>query len=306
MKALFVGVGSIGTRHIFDFYEVCLSNGVKPEIYVLRREAGQLSPKIKDLVIQQLTELPKEDHYDVIFITNPTSLHYLSLKQLCKRGDYFFIEKPIFDNYTYDDSVLGIHDLNAYVAAPMRHTKIYKELKKIVDKREVFSSRIICSSYLPSWRPNIDYRMNYSARKEMGGGVCLDLIHEIDYMVGLFGLPKDCKCIHGKYSNLEITSDDLSVYIAVYPEMICEVHLDYFGRKYRRSCEVFTDEGTYIADFSAETIETPTGEVIDCTDIADSEFKNEMDYFYRFISGSGEVFNSPQLALNVLKISLGG
>lgn len=305
MKALFVGVGSIGTRHIRDFYNVCVMHEKKPEIFVLRRKVTVLDQTIGQMVTQQITKVSENDFYDAIFITNPTNLHFEAVERLKDKGKFFFIEKPIFDNLSYDFDSLGLTSSNTYIAAPMRHTRIFRTFQSIVHEEKVFSARIICSSYLPEWRPNIDYRKNYSAIKEMGGGVCLDLVHEIDYMIGLFGLPQKSYCFHGKYSNLEISSDDLSVYIVEYPSMICEIHLDYFGRKYRRTCEIFTEYGTYVADFYAETIEKPNGEIIDCKDENDSEFKNEMIYFYNFISGSGLVINDPELALKTLGIALG-
>ena len=58
-------------------------------------------------------------------------------------------------------------------------------------------------------------------------------------MVDLFGPPLACYNFKGTYSHLEIDSDDLSVYIARYPNMLAEIHLDYFGRTYRRSIELF-------------------------------------------------------------------
>lgn len=65
----------------------------------------------------------------------------------------------------------------------------------------------------------------YSAHKALGGGVTIDLIHEWDYLVDLFGVPETICNIRGKYSDLEIDSDDLSIYIAQYPTLLAEVHL---------------------------------------------------------------------------------
>lgn len=81
----------------------------------------------------------------------------------------------------------------------------------------------------------MDYRTVYSAHKDMGGGVTIDLIHEWDYLVELFGKPEKMYNFKGTYSHLEIDSDDLSVYIAQYPTLLCEVHLDYFGRFWLQS-----------------------------------------------------------------------
>ena len=50
--------------------------------------------------------------------------------------------------------------------------------------------------------------------KRMGGGVSLDLIHELDYLTYLLGVPKEIYNIRRQVSLLEIDSDDVSVYIA--------------------------------------------------------------------------------------------
>lgn len=304
MRALFIGVGSIGKRHIKDFYDECKKNGEIPEIYTLRRKISDLG-ELSEYVSGQLTELGN-DKYDVVFITNPTNLHYQALIQCKGKTKFYFIEKPIFENTDYDFENLGISSENSYIACPMRHTLTYKTLKEIVNKHKVFSARIICSSYLPEWRQDIDYRKNYSAIKEMGGGVTLDLIHEIDYLMDLFGKPEEVYNFRGTYSDLEISSDDLSVYIMKFKNMLCEVHLDYFGRKATRICEIYTHEGTYIADFYGEKIVQPDGNVKDCHVEKDEEFKNEMRYFYRFITGKNKSINNPQHAFEALKLSLGG
>ena len=305
MKFLFIGLGSISAKHIKDLAAIIIGRGIKCEITILRRKTDELPQDLLVYNITQITELD-EALYDVAFITNPTNLHYEILQQLKGKTRFYFIEKPIFESCDYDWQNLGIDERNAYIACPMRHSAVYKKLKEIADSNRVFSARIICSSYLPEWRPNIDYRKNYSAIKDLGGGVTLDLIHELDYMVGLFGLPEKVLNIRGKYSDLEIDSDDLSVYVVQYKDKLCEVHLDYFGRKYQRKCELYTSRGTYTADFKAEIIEKSDGTTIDCYEDKKSNLYKEMEYFLDFIFGKEtENINSPKNAFEVLRITLG-
>lgn len=306
MKFLFIGLGSISTKHIKDLATITNKRGIECEITVLRRKKGELSQDLLSYNITQITELDSSV-YDAAFITNPTNLHFQIMEQLKGKTKFYFIEKPIFECTDYNWKNLGINDKNAYVACPMRHSKVYKKLKEIVDTNKVFSARLICSSYLPDWRPNIDYRKNYSAIKALGGGVTLDLIHELDYMTGLFGLPEKVMNIHGKYSDLEIDSDDLSVYIAQYKDKLCEVHLDYFGRKYQRKCELYTSKCSYVADFKAETIEISDGTILNCQQENKTNLYREMEYFVNFITGNiSENINTPEHAFEVLKITLGG
>lgn len=306
MKVLFVGLGSIAAKHIKDLVAIATKQKLVCSITVLRRSVGELSEDLLSYNINQITELDSSV-YDIAFITNPTNLHFQILEKLKGKAKFYFIEKPIFESCNYDWNSLGINEKNAYVACPMRHSEVYKKLKDIIKTDKVFSARIICSSYLPEWRPNIDYRKNYSAIKALGGGVTLDLIHEIDYMVGLFGLPEKVFNIHGKYSNLEIDSDDLSIYIAKYKDLLCEVHLDYFGRKYQRKCELYTAAGTYIADFKGNTIIQPDNSVLNCNKDTNTNLYVEMEYFVDFVLGrSSENINSPEHGFEVLKITLGG
>lgn len=304
MKALFVGAGSIGKRHMRDFYAECKAHELSPEIYVLRRKIGTIGEE-DSIITKQITEID-DCVYDVAFITNPTKLHFDALRKIGSNAKWFFIEKPIFEKCEYEIADLGISDSNAYIAAPMRHTLVFQKLKEIVDSHKVYSSRVICSSFLPEWRKGVDYRTVYSAKKDMGGGVNLDLIHEIDYVYDLFGEPELVLAASGKYSDLEITSNDLSAYIMKYKDKICEIHLDYFGRKNIRSCEVFTEEGMYIADFFKEIIVMPDGNELDCHVMANEEFINEMHYFFQFINGEVNSINPPSLAIDTLKIALKG
>ena len=305
MKVLFIGLGSIATKHIKDLVLIGSKQNIDCDITVLRRSVGELSDELHSYNIRQITELDSTV-YDAAFVTNPTNLHFQILEQLKGKTKFYFIEKPIFESCNYDWETLGINEKNAYVACPLRHSAVYKKLKEISETNKVFSARIICSSYLPEWRPTIDYRKNYSAIKALGGGVTLDLIHEIDYMVGLFGLPEKVLNIHGKYSNLEIDSDDLSVYIAQYKYLLCEVHLDYFGRKYQRKCELYTAEGTYIADFKENTILQPDRTVLTCANGEKSNLYLEMEYFVDFVMGKQtENINPPKHGFEVLKITLG-
>ena len=138
------------------------------------------------------------------------------------------------------------------------------------------------------------------------GGVTIDLIHESDYLVELFGVPEKLYNFKGTYSDLEIDSDDLSVYIAKYPTLLAEVHLDYFGRGYRRSIELFCHDGSYLADFGAGTLTLPDGTVQHYEEDVNRRYEREMEYFVDYaLTGSGESCNPPALALNVLKLTLG-
>ena len=304
MKVLFVGIGSIGTRHLKNLHTVANERGLTLDVTALRSSSRELPAETARLLNRQISALD-DTVYDLAFITNPTTLHHKALEDLKGKANFFFIEKPIFEDCIYDLNVLGLNEKNAYVACPMRYCGAYMKLKELLKDKKPFSVRIICSSYLPGWRPNTDYRKNYSAIKALGGGVTIDLIHELDYMTDLFGFPEESYNFKGKYSDLEIDSDDLSVYISRYKDKICEVHLDYFGREYRRTCEVFLPEGTMEAEFGKGSVKLPDGRVINCNEDANRRFVREMRNVLDIMAGKAENINDVYKANKVLALTLG-
>ncbi len=315
LTVLFVGLGSIGTRHIRNLDHLCKEKGIDLYIDALRHDLTvPLRSGVEELLANQLLDLDDDDalpYYDIVFITNPTALHAEILEQVKDRAGALFIEKPIVSRdqiYTKIQKLVNPGQ-KAYVAAPMRWSKVFMETKDYLDEhpdKHPFSARAICSSYLPDWRPGVDYRKVYSANEEMGGGVDIDLIHEWDYLVYLFGMPQKTFNLRGKFSDLEITSNDLSVYIAKYPELLVELHLDYFGRKQQRYLELYFSDGTLIADFIEHKITFPDGTVTHYEENTNDWYLREMDYFLDYVTFlDGDSINPPKEALNVLEVSAG-
>ena len=315
LTALFIGLGSIGSRHLKNLHTICVERGITLAADALRSSLNRpLRPGVAELLRAQFTALDDpaaRGHYDLAFITNPTSLHAETLQSLRGRAGALFIEKPIFsaDQAGLDPAALLDPGQKAYVAAPMRWCGVMLALKKRLETGadgRPYCARVLCSSYLPDWRPGVDYRTVYSAHKAMGGGVTIDLIHEWDYLVDLFGAPERLYNLRGQYSELEIDSDDVSLYIAQYPGMLAEVHLDYFGRGYRRSIELFTPSGSLVADFGAGTLTLPDGTVEDYTEDVNARYLREMAYFLDYAAGPQAVsLNPPATAAQVLRLTLG-
>ncbi len=309
MNVLFAGLGSIGCRHLKNLNALCVRKGISLDVTALRFTGKALSEDVRSLVDKEVRTLPENERYDIAFITVPTHLHALVLEGLRDKVDCFFIEKPIFEAASYAPELLGLSpEQKAYVAAPMRHTALFAALKKRLQNTRVYSARAICSSYLPQWRPQQDYRENYSAHRAMGGGVALDLIHEWDYIIDLFGFPTQCAALQANVSHLEIDSEDISLYIARYPQLLCEVHLDYFGRTYRRILELFCEDGTIVANFGKNTLyllneDGTTTETYE--EEPNRRYEREMEWFLEYAQGAhAQSLNSPAHAVEVLKVAL--
>lgn len=303
LKVCFIGVGSIARRHIRNLRDICGQRGVDLIIDAVRRDS--ISADGVDTIYTD--DIP--DRYDIIFITNPTSLHLSTLQKYHDKGKHFFIEKPVVSLSQIEeaDSFKCRSDAVYYVACPLRYNAVIQWIKNNINSSEVLSVRSIASSYLPDWRPGQDYRKTYSAHKDMGGGVSIDLIHEWDYLTYLFGWPKHVKSFIGRKSDLEIESDDYAIYIAEFANMIAELHLDYFGRKTIREIQIITKNNTFIGNIAESRItELGSGKITDFGEERDNYQVRELEHFLDMVCGRTNTEDGFHHGLDVLKLTQGG
>ena len=304
LKVCFIGVGSIAKRHIRNLREICENKKINVIIDAFHRSKEVVEGI--DNVYREENDLPSG--YDAIFITNPTDQHLSSLKQFHEHGKHFFIEKPVVSLPQIEEAknFQQKSDSVYYVAAPLRYNAVIQWIKNNINPSDVFSVRSISSSYLPGWRPGQDYRKTYSAHRSMGGGVSIDLIHEWDYLTYLFGWPEKVFSMIGRKSNLEIDSDDYAVYIAEFPSMVAELHLDYYGRKTIREIELFTKDETILGDIASNKITLlRKNRTIDFHEERDDYQKRELKHFLDMISGDVEVEKGYEHGIRVLDLTQG-
>lgn len=310
-RIAFVGLGSIATRHLKNVHD-CLSSqgdGCFVDLYrssLGRTLADDLLPLVNNTFLYA-EPLPIDRQYDAVFVTNPTSMHYETIEKFCRNTQSFFIEKPVFHSTTVDESIFEkIKGIKSYVACPLRYNAVLQYVKENVNLDQVYSARAISSSYLPNWRPGQDYRKTYSAHKDLGGGVSIDLIHEWDYLTWLFGMPTQCQQIIGKVSNLKIDSDDLAIYIGKNDKTAFELHLDYFGRQTLRTLDLFTADDTIHCDLIAGMVSyLKSGNVVKLESERNSFQMREIEHFFDIINNKTTNDSTPEHACRVLKIAKG-
>lgn len=300
----FVGMGSIGKRHLGNVCQFVKEQGNTCTIDLYRSSMTRELPfEVKHWVTNQyLCSEEVAKHYDMVFVTNPTSMHKQTVEQFHRHADAFFIEKPVFDNVLEDVSMFD--DVLSYVACPLRYNPVLQYVKQNVDLSKVVSVRAMSSSYLPDWRPDQDYRQTYSAHADMGGGVDIDLIHEWDYLTWIFGMPTQSFCIAGTYSNLEIDSNDTALYIAKNDNMTFELHLDYFGRKTQRTLDIFALDDTIRCDIVAGTVTyMKDGKTLLFNSERNAFQIAEINHFFDIVEGRIENDSNVMHANNVLKLT---
>ncbi len=284
LKIAFFGLGSIGKKHA-----QILSDNFNHELYAYRTKMGQehqLKLKIKEYTnIEDLFSLKP----NIAFITNPTFLHAETALICANRDMDLFIEKPLSNNLNKLEEIgkeIKKRKLFTYVAYNLRFHPILQDIKRIVSENEKLSYfKVTCRSYLPKWRPNQDYIKSYSAKKEQGGGVLLDLSHEIDYIDWIFGEIKTMKGICDKISDLKISTEDI-----VKAQIICKkgikgyLHLDYFSQQEERRIKVYLNDGYIEGDLINNSLkiiyEKGKTEIKNYKINKDQTYKEQLKYFF--------------------------
>lgn len=305
LRVCFVGVGSIAKRHIRNLRAICMEKSFSLTIDALRREPSRGLVEGVDRVITSLDDI---DVYDVIFITNPTSMHIETIKSLILKGKHFFIEKPlcVYEGLEELKTIQWKPDNVYYVACPLRYHPIIKYIKDSISPDEILSLRCISSSYLPEWREGVDYRNTYSSHSALGGGVAIDLIHEWDYITDIVGYPRKVFCLKKHLSGLEMDCEDYAGYIGEYEDKVVELHLDYFGRKEVRVCEIFTAAETISADLiNKQILFSKAGKCMDFYYERDDYQKEEIINFLDMIFEGKENVNNIWRASRTLKLTYG-
>ena len=248
MKFLIAGYGSIGKRHLKNLIS---NSNTKIVVYSKRKDLTHLEKKnikVFDSLEKCLAEKPNAG-----FITNETAYHIPVSKKLAKSGLNLFIEKPLSNSSKSISELTKIvknKKLITMMGCNLRFHDCIKKIKTLLDQKKIgkiISVQVECGTYLPDWHPNEDYSKGYSARDDLGGGVVLTCIHEIDYLYWFFGQVQEVFSITGKFSNLKIQSSDLSAIIMKFQNnIIAEIHLDYFQKPETRSCKIIGTKGTIV------------------------------------------------------------
>lgn len=310
-KIAFCGLGSIAKRHLKNVSTYLASQGDTCMVDLYRSSLGSPLPEeLKSLVSEAFLyadDIPADKLYDVVFVTNPTSMHYETVMRFAPHTKSFFIEKPIFDSIDINKQIFKVIESKpTYVACPLRYNAVLQYMKENINSEDVICARAMSSSYLPDWRPGQDYRKTYSAHKDLGGGVSIDLIHEWDYLTWLFGMPTECHSMINKVSNLEIDSDDLAIYIGKNGKTTFELHLDYFGRQTQRTLDLFMVDDTIHCDLIAGTVNyLKSGKTIKLESERNTFQMAEIEHFFEIINNKIINDSTPEHAYQVLKIAKG-
>lgn len=300
MNVLIVGLGSIAQKHI----KAIRNNYENVSFYALRSAPNALQEG--DIVNLYCFDQLKDINFDFAIISNPTNFHQESIEALVTYKIPLFIEKPIFDTLEVgtllDD--LEKNEVITYVACNLRFLGCITFLKTFIENQRINEVNTYCGSYLPDWRPGRDFRQIYSANKEMGGGVHIDLIHEIDYISWLFGSPSEVHVVKRSSSSLAISSIDYANFLFVYPSYCTNIILNYYRRDPKRTLEIILEEGTVNVDLVLNQV-SYNQEIIYQSEkrIADT-YDDQIRFFIANILPGKVQFNTAHEAYEILKLCI--
>ena len=258
MKVLFFGLGSIGQR-----YRRLMTDNFDLDIFALRtskfdwwrenigfrNEYYRLLPASKNIWSWDEVDRIKPD---VAIITNPTHLHIDTAIKCAERGMHVFITKPLdcgLNNLTYLTNLISAKKLTSYIASPLRHLPVVQELKK--KKYYNTTWQFTCLTNLSKWRTYKTYSSEYAK----GGGVLLELSHELDLAVYLLG---DVLKISGFTFNLGNSTDAEDIaHVTMHHKsknisyhnlsLVCDTDERYFEFEHDRY-DVIVDDSVFLAE----------------------------------------------------------
>lgn len=320
MKFLIAGFGSIGRRH----FQNLLHLG-ETDVIFYRTHKGNLED-------QELVEYPVETDLndalkhepDGVIISNPTALHLDVALPAARQGSHLLIEKPI--SHSMDDvdnlrKIVQKNQVRVFMGFQFRFHPGLQKIKRITEEGKIgkpLSVRAHWGEYLPDWHPWEDYRMSYSARRDLGGGVILTLCHPIDYFRWIFGEVKEINSIVGYQSSLDIDVEDTAeIGLRFKSGVIGSVHLNYTQKPPRHSMEIVGTSGSLRWDYYRNKVELFQFDVVEKSEInswqtiySDQGFERnqlftaEMEHFIEVVNGESSPVCGLEDGIRVLELAL--
>jgi predicted dehydrogenase len=250
-RVLIVGLGSIGQRHLR------LARKFLPDadIRVLRRQARSEVPEYSNgcfsCIDEAITFAPQ-----IAVIANPAPFHIGIAQTLANAGVHLLIEKPLSNSLNGVEQLIETchkHGTVLLIGYNLRYLPSLQRFRDLLGERvigKVLSVRGEIGQYLPSWRPDSDYRHGVSARHDLGGGALLELSHELDYLRWIFGEVEWVKATLSRQSGLAIDVEDSAhLTLGFAPavdghRLVGTVNLDFVRQDTTRLCTAIGESGS--------------------------------------------------------------
>jgi predicted dehydrogenase len=250
-RILIIGLGSIGKRHLRLARELVPNADIRVLRHQVTNEVPEYSNSCFSSIEESIAFAPQ-----IAIIASPARFHIPIAQALAEVGVHLLIEKPLSASLDGVMQLLETCQTQGTVLLTGYNLRFLPSLQRFRDLLgesaigEVLSVRCEIGQYLPSWRPERDYRQGVSARRELGGGALLELSHELDYLRWIFGEVEWVKATLSHQSRLEIDVEDTAHLTLGFVaktdghQLIGTVNLDFIRHDTTRLCVAVGEKGS--------------------------------------------------------------
>ncbi|MAS81239.1 MAG: hypothetical protein CMF45_00965 [Legionellales bacterium] len=313
LKILIVGLGSIGYRHYQNLRKLGITQ------LGIVRTTSKTYPELdlSEISIYNDFDIALEDHYDVVFICNPTSMHMDYALKAIEHNSHVFIEKPLSNSLNSLSKLLNLineKEVKVALGYQMRFHPNLLDIKKwISDKSigEIIHINVNAGEYLPLWHPWEDHKDSYAAKRELGGGVALTQIHDIDYLTWIFG---DLELIYAQGGNSPSLGTNVEDYVSAtlktLNNAIIHIHIDYLQNPPSRTMKIVGEHGNIEWDYYQNIAKlTISGEIEEISKVEsawerNTMFEDELKDFLNAITNDEEPLSNIHNSLQGLETTL--
>ena len=204
---------------------------------------------------------------DVAIISNPTSLHLETIKRCLPHVRGIFIEKPLSHSL---DGVADLleqikeHRVVTFVGFTFQFHPAAKALHQFVTNEHSGNPLLLqcqVGQWIEDWHPEEDYRNAYFARKDLGGGALLTLIHEVHLATELLGPVKRVSCVLPRCDMFNVDVDaSADLMVQHMGGAVSQIHLDMIQRPAHREGVVSCQRGWISYNLINNTVSAQTAE----------------------------------------------
>ena len=243
------GMGSIGRRHA----RVLRAMGHDVRGWPVRPR----DTAVDDRPSSDADALAASAVADLVVVSSDTARHVDDASRVLDAGARrVLVEKPVAPSAA-DAERLMTHALaheRVMVAAPLRAHLGFLHFREAVSALPgPRYAAVVAQSWLPSWRPERDYRDSYSARRDEGGAL-RDLVHEIDYAIVLFGRPRHVSAVLEVEGPLDLEAEQGATVLWATDTASVTLRVDYVTRPPRRGALVTSPGGSVAWDPTNGTV----------------------------------------------------
>jgi len=302
-KVLFVGLGGAGQRHlrilrrllpagtIFSAYRHTSGTPLLRSDFTV--DDNNTLEATYNLRLFDRMESAFADGPDLTVVSTPTSCHREPMLRAMEAGSGVLVEKPWAENLEgfseFKEGMIA-KQLPFQISFQRRFHPLIARARSAVLSGGIgrpMAATFTVYSNVPSWHAYEDWKNLYAVKPELGGGVLLTEIHEIDLANWFFGLPEAVFCSGGNRSSEQLAVEDTVQMTLIYAAFSVQITLCFLHSKTSRSFHIAGTNGDILWDSEGNRL-TVTPIAGEARVYADPSFTNDAMFISqaeRFVSG---------------------